>query len=671
MEATMENTPVQNVMDRVIEFNKGFESLSARLQRIKENRSNAIAAPALPVMDGTEQQIFHAMSEHVETRAEAVRYDHVNWIKASKSLKDILAEKRTKLAEKHDSFGEESLEPTPILPIIEATSFEKTSLHGALEVFTSPEEREQKEKEERAHGHQESFSLSIVLNDKQLAAKEMAYNGKSFCFIGPAGTGKTTGVRSIAESLLLDDRLSISKFKTYGIGGERIYVTAPSIAFVSYTRRAASNLAKAILKSPELKDRLSANIMTIHSLLEYEPETYYDADEQKEKFRFSPRRTAENPLDITHLIVEEASMLGVSDLWPKLYAALPSGVQIIFIGDINQLPPVFGPSILNYALVQLPIIELTEVYRNQGIVLDNAHNILAGRDIVESDRYKVIRGNKPVQEGQINMSEKLAHLFQHMYDAYDEEGNRQYDPEDCIILSPFNKQPLGTTNMNKWMAQFLGAKRKAIVHEVIAGFSKQYLAEGDKVMFNKVDGIITSIKRNMQYYGKEPQTAGEDLSRFGHRIMGEGNTHDPFDDAIDYANFSLEALEDEKLERKQQASHSITITYEDGRFDTVSSAGDLSEAVFSLGYCLSVHKAQGSEWRKVFIIFHKDHATMLYRELFYTAATRARTDVCIIAKDPVIAKAIRNQRIKGSSLKDKLEFFNSGINKYEDIVCVK
>ena len=190
-------------------------------------------------------------------------------------------------------------------------------------------------------------------------------------------------------------------------------------------------------------------------------------------------------------------------------------------------------------------------------------------------------------------------------------------------------------------------------------------------MFNKVDGIITKVQRNPQYYGKEPQTAGEDLSRFGHRIMGEGNTHDPFDDAIDYANFSLEALEDEKVERKQQASHSITITYEDGRYDTIASAGDLGDTSFSLGYCLSVHKAQGSEWRKVFIIFHRDHATMLYRELFYTAATRARTDVCIIAKDPVVAKAIKSQRIKGQTLKDKLEFFNSGINKYEDIVCTK
>lgn len=658
---------MQTVMNRVIEFNKSFESLSERISRISKAKINGVVHPVLPLSNGTEKQIFHAMSESVENIVEVPRAS------AAKSFKEIIAAKKEAalVAARAAEFSEESTEPVEIASYDSNTGFETTSLHGVLEIEEAKNLTLKQEAEVRAKGHQESFALNITLNEKQLSAKEMAFQGKSFCFIGAAGTGKTTGVRSIAESLLLDERLSVSRFKSYDAAGARQYLAAPSIAFVSYTRRAASNLAKAVLKSPILEQKLKNNIMTIHALLEYEPETYFDEDEQKEKFRFSPMRTASNPLDITHLIVEEASMLGVSDLWPKLYAALPSGVQIIFIGDINQLPPVFGPSILNYALVQLPIIELTEVYRNQGIVLDNAHNILKGNPLVESEQYKIIRGNKPVQEGQVNMSEKLAHLFQHMYDAYDEEGNRQYDPEDCIILSPFNKQPLGTTNMNKWIAQFLGAKRNAIVHEVIAGFSKQYLAEGDKVMFNKVDGVITKIQRNSLYYGKEPQTAGEDLSRFGHRIMGEGNSHDPFDDAIDYANFNLEDLADEKLERKQQASHSVTITYADGRFDTIGSAGDLAEAVFSLGYCLSVHKAQGSEWRKVFIIFHKDHATMLYRELFYTAATRARTDVCIIAKDPVINRAIKNQRIKGQSLKDKLEFFNSGINKYEDIVCIK
>lgn len=657
---------MQEVTKRIMEFNRSYETLADRVLRIRRENSIKVSSPITAKINGTDKQIHDNMMNSVEEILEIPRT-------GDRSFKEIMEAKRKALAT--TEFDDVAIAPFEVLQKQESTEFEQAFVHSteieepatgktlqpAVEAPTA-----------EAKPSTESFSLSVVLNEKQLAAKEMAYAGKSFCLIGAAGTGKTTAQRSIAESLLLDSRLSISKFKGYNAStGVREYRTAPSIAFVAYTRRAASNLAKAILKSPILKEKLSANIMTIHSLLEYEPETYFDADEQKEKFRFSPMRHAGNPLDITHLVIEEASMLGVSDLWPKLYDALPAGVQIIFIGDINQLPPVFGPSILNYALVQLPIVELTQGYRNQGIVLENAWNILDGKAIVESPQYKIIRGSKPVQEGQVRMSEKLAHLFEMMNELYDEAGNREYDPEDCIILSPFNKQHLGTTNMNKWIAQFLGKKRDAVVHEVIAGFSKQYLAEGDKVMFNKVDGIITKIDTNPQYMGKAPQIAGSDLSRFGHRIMGAGSNHDPFEDGIDYSNFSLEALEEEKLERKQQASHVVTITYEDGRFDRISSAGDLADTVFSLGYCLSVHKAQGSEWRKVFIIFHKDHSTMLYRELFYTAATRARTDVCVIAKDSVIAKAIKNQRIKGQTIKDKIEFFNAGQLKYSDIVCVK
>jgi exodeoxyribonuclease V alpha subunit len=137
---------------------------------------------------------------------------------------------------------------------------------------------------------------------------------------------------------------------------------------------------------------------------------------------------------------------------------------------------------------------------------------------------------------------------------------------------------------------------------------------------------------------------------------------------IDYSNFSLE---EEKMERKTQASHQVILAYEDGTEETLAATGDFNEAVFSLGYCLTVHKAQGSEWRKVFFVLHKEHSTMHFREHFYTAITRARTKVTLIGKDFVIDKIIAAPRIKGNSLKDKLEYFNSGIDQNFDIRCTK
>lgn len=522
-------------------------------------------------------------------------------------------------------------------------------------------------------GTQESFALNIVLNSKQLAAKELAESGKSFALIGAAGTGKTTTQRAVAEALLEDKALSTTYFKVRDPStGEASMVSAPSIAFVAFTRRAASNLRKAVHKSPFLQEALPNNIMTIHALLEYEPETYWDAEDDKEKFRFYPKRHASNPLSITHLVIEESSMVGAQDLWIKLYDALPLGVQIIFIGDINQLPPVFGPSILNYALVQLPIVELTEVYRNQGIVLENAHNILGGKSLVEDSHFEVIRGKSATKVGQAKTSVALGHMFEQLALKKDSNGLPEYSPDDCIVLSPWNKQELGTDNMNKWIAQFLGKQRNAVVHEVIAGFNKLYLAIGDKVMYNKMDGVIENIEKNPQYHGKDPQFPGSDLTRFGVRIIGAGGNDSLDDLAIDYSDFSLEELEKESAKKMQQASHQVTIKMDTGITETLKAVGDFAPGMFTLGYALTVHKAQGSEWRKVFIILHQDHAVSLYRELFYTAVTRARTKVVIIAKDVVVNKAIANQRIKGNTIKDKIAYFNTGaLDESLDIQCVK
>lgn len=517
-------------------------------------------------------------------------------------------------------------------------------------------------------GTQESFSLAIKLNERQEAAKELAFAGKSFCLIGPAGSGKTTAQRAVAAALYDSGQLDVTTFAAGG--GAR--VEAPSIAFVAFTRRAAGNLRKAIFKDPKLADIFRNNIMTIHALLEYQPEYYWDSLEGKNKFRFAPQRTAKNPLNITHLVVEESSMVGMMDLWQKVFDALPSDVQVIFIGDINQLPPVFGPSVLNYALMQLPIVELTEVYRNQGMVLENAHNILNGRSLTETPECRIIRGTKPVQYGQEMMGNKiLPNLFKTLYNTVDADGVRDYDPEHDMILAPWNKQAMGTTNINYWIAQHMGDMRKAVVHEIIAGFNKVYLAEGDPVMVNKQDAVITKIEKNPRYMGKEPQLPGNDLSRFGLRLFDRTGKIDLEEEApagetgmIDYSNFSLEQIANEDAERKQQCSHIVHVKYKDSGFEeSLSSAGEFADQVFSLGYCLTVHKAQGSEWRKVFIIMHKDHAVSLYREWFYTGYTRARIGVSVIAKDYVIEKAIKSQRIMGQTLKDKLAFFNAGIEK--------
>lgn len=515
----------------------------------------------------------------------------------------------------------------------------------------------------------ETFSLSIVLNKDQLLAKELAFTGKSFVLTGAAGTGKTTAQREIAAELLRQDQLRTHNFRIQGTG---LRVDAPSIAFCAYTRIASGNLKRAIHKDPQLEAVLEHNITTVHNLLEYKPETYWNYELNKESFRFVPQRTASNPLDLTHLIIEEATMIGVADLWPKLFAALRPGTQIIFIGDINQLQPVFGASIFNYALAALPVVELTTVYRQKegSSILDNAHKILKGdASLIEDENFQIIR-NGTVQHSAATMARQLMATIP----KWEEAG--KYDPEQDIFLSPWNKQDLGTDNLNKIIAQHLGDKREAIVHEVICGITKVYLAIGDRVLYNKQVGVITSINRNMDYHGKEPMPASKNLLRFGAyrgKVIEDGDADDPDSFVLaGYENIDLDSMLDEKEEeKKRQASSVVTLLMETDEVISLAAVGDFNPQTFSLGYALTVHKAQGCEWRKVFFIMHKDHSISAHRELLYTAVTRSKEQCILIAKDFMVEKAIKCQKVKGNTIAEKIAYFNAGIVNDGNVQVIK
>jgi len=605
-----------------------------------------------------------------------------------RSLADIIAEKRALAAAQAEALieAEGPIMPTATLedktiistpsPLIKPSLADILNSKKKLEVAIPSIEKAPslgEENYEVTAKKAETFSLSIKLNSQQLLAKELAFNGKSFCLVGAAGTGKTTAQREIAAELLRQNKLGIHSFRIQGAGDR---IEAPSIAFVAYTRIASGNLRRAIHKDPALEAALTHNITTIHNLLEYSPEFYYDYEAQKEKMRFVPKRNANNKLTITHLIIEESSMVGLK-LWNELYEALPDGVQIIFIGDINQLPPVMDKSILNYALIQLPVVELTHVYRQaeESLILENAHAILAGKytNIKEGKDFTIMR-NGDVQHSQAKLAQMIGISFPSFAQKEKLEPGSGYDPDQDIILSPFNKHDLGTDNLNKWIAQFLSTERKAVTFEIKAGISTLYLAVGDKIMFNKQVGIITSIKRNGEYHGKACRSPSPYLTRFGTYLAAEGDIEEDDDDfGLGYEDIDLDKMmnEGQKDDLMRSASHIVTILLETDEEITLSAVGDFAPSIFSLGYALTIHKAQGCEWRKVFIVLHKDHSIMAFRELLYTAVTRAREHCIIIAKDFMIKKAIENPRIKGNTIAEKIEYFNSGAMDIGNVYCTK
>jgi exodeoxyribonuclease V alpha subunit len=510
---------------------------------------------------------------------------------------------------------------------------------------------------------------TISYNSEQWQFIETVLSGKSCILIGAAGTGKTTSTRGAISELLR------TKFiPQIGESHKHLASHSPAIVAVSYTRRAVMNLKQAL--PPELKD----NAITIHKLLEYQPVFYEVFDENTGEYRktmqFEPARNATNPLpsSIRTIIIDESSMVSV-ELFHKIWTALEDlhSVQFIFLGDIQQLPPVFGSAILGFKMLQLPTIELTQVYRQalESPIIRLAHRILSGKGIPakelpsweEKGKLKLHPWKKKISGESALLT--VAAFFKQAYDA------GHYNPDSDMILIPYNKA-CGTDELNRHVANHIARRTGATTYEVIAGYNKHYFSVGDKVLYEKEDAIVESIERNFNYAGKWPQSPSKFLNYWGH--LDESAEDSAFELSSSEDSQETEADVDAMLEhlansdvedRVREASHTLTLrlTASDATVQ-VSSAAAINAIV--MAYALTIHKSQGSEWKKVYLILHHSHNTMIQRELLYTACTRAREELYCICEPDSFEKGIYGQRIKGNTLTEKAEFFKGKLQSSDN-----
>ncbi len=500
----------------------------------------------------------------------------------------------------------------------------------------------------------DKYGHEIHYNSKQSEFIRIAgTEGKSAVLIGAAGTGKTTCQKGVVKELIDTGMAGILS----NDGHKHLQSGTPGIVVCAYTRRAVANIRK------NVPANMQNNCITIHKLLEYQPvyNTIIDpvTGDERTKMAFIATRTLDNPLpsSIRTVIFEESSMLGV-DLYKEVIHASPHNPQLIFLGDIQQLPPVFGPAILGFKLLSLPVVELTEVYRQalESPIISLAHRILSGQGIPESE-FKEWKheGKMTIHPWKKKISAEIAlYTAGEFFKAAADSGS--YVPEEDIILIPFNKS-FGTDELNKIIANHLAHKRTEYIYEIIAGFSKIYLSCGDKVLYDKEDATVLRIERNPAYSGAEPAMHSTTMDYWGHDPVFHSTSGTGTD--VDFLLSQVASASTE--DRVNQASHVITLRMNDSDVEVkLNTAGDINAIL--LGYALTVHKSQGSEWRKVFFICHQSHATMLQRELLYTAVTRAREELYIICEPETFMKGITSQRVKGNTLAEKAEYFKGKID---------
>lgn len=529
-------------------------------------------------------------------------------------------------------------------------------------------------------------------NAEQALAITTGLERKSFCLIGAAGTGKTSTLKGLVNSLMMNSLLPIisgpESTKTLAPG-------KPGIVLVSFTNMAVRQIAKHFSKD--------ITCVTIHKLLEYAP-VYYEVDDPvtglpKKTMRFEPSRNRYNPLprSLRTIVVDESSMVG-TDLIDQVWDALPDpeAVQWIFLGDLNQLPPVYGKAILGRKLLTLPTVELTRVYRQalESPIISIAIDIKDGKAIPVTEKQVIDKGehgkltihpwSKPIKD------EDACTLASNFCKAAIRDHH--LDPFQDIILIPKNVA-FGTLELNLQIADWMGRQRDAKVFEVIAGFNTKYLAPGDKVLVRKREAIITDIIYNSSYSGKRPMNPTIwKMDRWGGATK-HPNASTPTweeqnaDTDVDAILASMAATHTEVEDRKHASSHTIIVRFINGTdprqwskddsaetdelYETahLDTAADVNEMLF--GYAVTVHKSQGSEWRKVFLFLHQSHSQMCSRELVYTAITRAAKELYVIcepdrgAKVGTLTKAAKSPRLKGNTLAEKLVSLKEAFDKEE------
>ncbi len=178
-----------------------------------------------------------------------------------------------------------------------------------------------------------------ALSAEQQQAVRRAVSEPLMILTGGPGTGKTTTTRAIVAAF---EKL-----------GKRIQLASP-------TGRAAKRLAEVTGKEAK----------TIHRLLEFDPE--------KRGFKHGPGE----PLELDVLIVDEASMLDLV-LTHNTLRAVPDGAQVLFVGDVDQLPSVGPGNVLSDMISsgRVPVTRLTQVFRQaaESRIITNAHAINRGK----------------------------------------------------------------------------------------------------------------------------------------------------------------------------------------------------------------------------------------------------------------------------------------------------
>lgn len=291
----------------------------------------------------------------------------------------------------------------------------------------------------------------------------------------------------------------------------------------------------------------------------------------------------ENKSDAKLVIIDEASMLD-NDLFYNLLLGLKANCKIIMIGDYNQLPSVGAGQVLKDLIESdcLPVTYLKKLYRQASNSNINflAHDIIEGK--LDMSLFNESEDLTFVSCNSTNLKEKLQE-FALTY--------KDLSIYDIQVLAPMYKGENGIDSLNIYMQDLLNKKQNK-KNELL--YNGTIYREGDKVI-----QLVNSIDDNV-FNGD----------------IGE----------------IIKVTKQNKKEIICDFDNNL-VNYNTSTFEN-----------FKLGYTISIHKSQGSEFKIVILPVLNNYNFMLYRKIIYTAITRAKEKLIVLGEESALKKAISTDK---------------------------
>jgi exodeoxyribonuclease V alpha subunit len=289
-------------------------------------------------------------------------------------------------------------------------------------------------------------------------------------------------------------------------------------------------------------------------------------------------RNEDDPLPHDLIVADEASMCDTR-LAASLLRAVDDGAHLVLVGDPDQLPSVGSGDVLRDILVShaVPHTALIEVHRQAA----GSRIVTLAQEVNCGTIGPVAAADGDVFLAQdTNPTRMLARVVNAVADRA--ESHLGVKPQDVQVLAPMYRGPVGVNALNTALKERLNP---AGSRKDVGGFH-----EGDRVMQTRND--------------PDRELSNGDIGRVADANLKKG---------ILSVHFPSGAVE---VDRQQ--------------------ARDLV-----LAWCVTVHKSQGGEWPVVVLVCDRTHGVMLWRNLVYTAITRAQKALIIVGQAEALRRAAR------------------------------